>query len=498
MPSASSFVLERALDRLGSIEIAGKGKSSFLWRIVAQPIPPEGIASPQIRAIVPSPNPRNFIRFPLPLPSPLPPPFPVLRQNRKSLRTHTGEYATALDVVFSLINDDLFASGSSSSPAASISGESSAAVTRKMIKKVQCDAITELSCNLYGHGSASLDIAFERALHERGLIRREELDLYSKASSRLLFCPLEVEATSFDDDAKLQAEEQVVVVLNATSTKESEEICTLKQEILLNNDATSEASSSIVSSSTSISTSLQKSETEVEKIEESVITPLVEVLIKESIKVSADVTDEALSPSLSSPVSLVMISTDAITPILPTTEEIITPEKEKRRNYNNNTSSSSSSNNSFSSSSLEDEVDSFEPVYPQIFSKKALFSVAKEDSLLPSKPIPTRYHVHVWGAKDDIDEVLKMAGWELARHAHHRVYKRDILFPDGTKKEQTFVRPVASGHDRMKDRSMHKDLKKREDEALDAFNIILDNMTKSSSRKKNSSGKAVAIGSKKV
>jgi hypothetical protein len=91
-----------------------------------------------------------------------------------------------------------------------------------------------------------------------------------------------------------------------------------------------------------------------------------------------------------------------------------------------------------------------------------------------------------------------MAGWELARHAHHRVYKRDILFPDGTKKEQTFVRPVASGHDRMKDRSMHKDLKKREDEALDAFNIILENMKKNSSNKTNSSGKAVAIGSKKV
>ena len=485
-PSTGSFVLSRALGSLGSAENASKGKGgSALWRIVAQPIPSEGLTSPRVRSILPSPNPRPFsLRPPIPLPSPLPPPFPA--RQKTALRTrNTGEHAIALEIVLSLIDDNLISSESASSLTTSEGSYES--VTRKMIKKVESEATTELSCNVYGHGSSTLDIAFERALQEqRGSIRREELALlYTKASRRLLLCSLELQAleTTEHDATQIQEADDETTSKPPCLAEKCEEGGTGEKEVVLNSDATNGSSSS---STLSSSSSPPSSSAAVIKDVAIIAAAAAESLI------------EASSSSSASPVGLTMITSDATAAPLVASDSssnddqlIVTPVKvERRRNNNNNNSTASSS-----SSPLEYEVDVFETVSHQAFVKKALFSEAKEDSALPSKPIPTRYNMHVWGAKDDIDDVLKNAGWELARHAHHRVYKREILFPDGTKREQTFVRPVASGHDRMKDRSMHKDLKKREDEALDAFNEILEQMKKS---KKSGKAGGANGGSKKV
>ena len=90
-----------------------------------------------------------------------------------------------------------------------------------------------------------------------------------------------------------------------------------------------------------------------------------------------------------------------------------------------------------------------------------LFSLTTPSPLLVRPPLRS--------FKADVDEVLKQFGWALERHAHHRVYKRKVALPDGRELPQTFVRPVASVHDRMKDRSMLADLKRREEERDEAI-----------------------------
>jgi hypothetical protein len=452
--------LERAFDHLGT-DSGVKGSVSALWRIVPQPIPSEGLARLRPKKLLTASPLTPMILSRFPFPNPLPPPFPA---RQCAMQMSFGEYSAALEVIFSLFEENLGYGTRSQKSANGV--ESSAAITRRMIKKVKDEASVELTGNRYGHGASSLDLAFERALQEKALTSLSDVALYKQAASRLLLCTLKLEPVSSEDsNGNGHVETEIGL---------EEKDCTTS--IGSNESIDLEPLSVLTYITVPLLPTVLESEDE-QVIESEVLLPL--SVVKNDFSEHIKNTDDKGNASISSSEDIIIDKTASSATSSQNTshsydaddDEVTTPEKDERRTLG-----------------LNDDIDLLSE--PVVWVKKALFSVAKDE--VPSKPIPTVYRMNIWGAKDDVDDVLTMAGWKLARHSHHRVYKREILLPDGSKREQTFVRPVASGHDRMKDRSMFKDLKKREDEALDLFNDILDQMKK----KKKSANGHVKMGKK--
>ena len=469
-----STFLERALERLGT-DSGVKGGVSALWRIVPQPIPSEGLTRLRPKNVLTASLLTPMILSRFPFPNPLPPPFPA---RQCAMQMSFGEHSAALEVILNLFEENL--GNGKRSPKSGV--ESSAAITRRMIKKVKDEASVELSDNRYGHGASSLDLAFERALQERELTSLSDVALYKQAASRLLSCTLKLEPVSSEDTNGHGHVKNVSVEKTCKQQFYHEIEIELEKDCTTSNGSYESIDLEPLSVLTYITVPLLSTVLECEDeqvIESEVLLPLSVVKNYSSEHCEHTLTDDKDDSSISSSSEEIIIDNTASSATSSQNtshlndaddDKVETPEKDERRTLG-----------------LSDDVDMLSE--PVVWLKKALFSVAKDE--VPSKPIPTMYRMNIWGAKDDVDDVLTMAGWKLARHSHHRVYKREILLPDGSKKEQTFVRPVASGHDRMKDRSMFKDLKKREDEALDLFNEILDQM-----KKKKSTNGHVKMGKK--